>query len=236
MIMSLRVKVSAVAIAAASCLLLAPSALASTKGPVQVTGKQLKSALLPTADFAAGYGVIASATSGAKLEHGAVFHLPSMSCKFFWPAAGATRGFGETAFATDLIGVKQGSIPSVFEVFSQSVYQFASTRTASTFLSQLNAKYRSCRSTTISDTKGGTLRWTARSESKQRVGGHQALLVVENLSDSKTPGTPDVTYLLWTVNGADIYLISTDPLTLAKPQPAQSSLTLKLIARVTKLR
>jgi len=234
--MSLRVKVSAVAIAAASCLLLAPSALASTKGPVQVTGKQLKSALLPTADFEAGYGVIDSATSGGKLEHGAIFHLSSMSCKVFWPAVGLTRGFGETAFATDLIGVKQGTIPSVFELFSQAVYQFASTRTASTFLSQLNAKYRSCRSVTASDTKGGTLRWTARSESKQRVGGHQALLVVENLSDSKVPGTPEVTYLLWTVNGADIYLISTQPLTLSKPQPAQSSLTLKLIARVTKLR
>ena len=234
--MSLRVKVGAVAIAAASCMLLAPSALASTHGPVQVTGKQLKSALLPTADFQPGYSVIDAANSGGKLEHGTLFHLPSMSCRTFWPLAGVTRGFGETAFATDLIGAKQGTLPSVFEVFSQAVYQFASTRTASTFLSQLNAKYRSCRSTTVSDTKGGTLRWTARSESKQRVGGHQALLVVENLSDSKVSGPPDVTYLLWTVNGADIYLISTQPVTVTKPQPAQSSLTLKLIARVTKLR
>jgi PknH-like extracellular domain len=234
--MSLRVKVSAVAIAAASCMLLAPSALASTHGPVQVTGKQLKSALLPTADFEAGYGVIYAGNSGGKLEHGTVFHLSSMSCKTFWPAVGVTRGFGETAFATDLIGVKQGALPSVLETFSQTVYQFASTHTATTFLSQLNTKYRSCRSTTASDTKGGTLRWAVHSQSKQRVGGHQALQVVEYLSDSKVPGPPSVTYLLWTVNGADIYLISTQPLTVTKPQPAQSSLTLKLIARVTKLR
>jgi hypothetical protein len=234
--MSLRVKVSAVAIATASCMLLAPTALASTHGPVQVTGKQLKSALLPAADFAAGYGVVAAANSGGALEHGTVFHLSSMRCRVFWPLVGTTRGFGETAFATDLIGVRKGTIPSVLAIFSQSVYQFASTRTASAFLSQLNAKYRSCRSTSVSDTKGGTLRWAVHSQSRQRVGGHQALQVVENLSDSKVPGPPSVTYLLWTVSGADIYLISTEPLSTTKPQPAQSSLTLKLIARVTKLR
>lgn len=234
--MSFRAKVSAIAITAAACMMFAPVAMASTHGPVQVTGKQLKSALLPTADFAAGYGVVYAANSGAALEHGGVFHLPSMRCRVFWPSVGATRGFGETAFATDLIGPKKGTIPSVLEIFSQTVYQFASTHTATTFLSQLNAKYRSCRSVTVSDTKGGTLRWAVHSQAKQRVGGHQALLVVEHLSDSKVPGPPSVTYLLWTVNGADVYLISTQPLSASKPQPAQSSLTLKLIARVTKLR
>jgi hypothetical protein len=233
--MSLRVKVSAIAIAAASCMLLAPAALASS-GPVQVTGKQLKSALLPPADFQAGYGVIFAANSGAALEHGTVFHLSSMSCKVFWPTAGVVRGFGETAFATDLIGVKQGTIPNVFEVFNQSVYQFASTRLATTFLSQLASKYRSCRSVSVSDTKGGTLRWSVHSQSTQRVGGHPALQVVEYESDSRIPGPPTVTYLLWTVSGADIYLISTEPLSVSKPTPAQSSLTLKLIARVSKLR
>ena len=233
--MSFRAKVTAIAITAAACMMLAPAAMASS-GPVQVTGKQLKSALLPTTDFAAGYGVIYAANSGRTLEHGSVFHLASMSCKVFWPAVGVVQGFGETAFATDLIGAKQGTIPAVTEIFSQTVYQFASTHTASTFLSQLNAKYRSCRSVTASDTKGGTLRWAVHSQAKQRVGGHQAIQVVEDLSDSKVPGPPSVIYLLWTVNGADIYLISTQPLSVTKPQPTQSSLTLKLIARVTKLR
>ncbi len=36
-------------------MLLEPAALASTHGPVQVTGRQLKSALLPASDFVAGY-------------------------------------------------------------------------------------------------------------------------------------------------------------------------------------
>lgn len=232
--MSLRARVSAVAIAAASCMLLTPAAMAS--GPVQVTGKQLNSALLPASDFAAGYGVIISDNSGRALEHRTVFHLSTMSCKVFWPTIGLVQGFGDTAFASNVISAKNGATPSVFELFSQSVYQFGSTRAATTFLGQLNAKYRSCRSVTVSGTKGGTLHWAVHSQSKLRVGGHQALQVVELESASKISGPSFATYLLWTVNGADVYLISTTPLSVSKPEPAQSSLTLKLIARVTKLR
>jgi hypothetical protein len=74
------------------------------------------------------------------------------------------------------------------------------------------------------------------SRSERRVGGHQALQVVEYLSDSKVPGPPAVSYLLWTVSGADIYMISTQLLSTTSPQPTQSSLTLELIAPVTALR
>jgi hypothetical protein len=234
--MTLRAKASAIALTATACLLLAPPAMASSHGPVQVTGKQLKSALLPPSGFLSGYSVTFAANSGGRLERGATFKLPSMSCQFFWPLAGVTQGFGETAFATDVVAPKSGASATVVEIFGQSVYQFASTHKAATFLSQLNAKYRSCRSTSASDTKGGTVRWTAHSQSKLRVGGHQALQVVEYLSDSKVPGPPLVGYLLWTVSGADIYLISTQLLSTTSPQPTQSSLTLKLIARVSALR
>jgi hypothetical protein len=234
--MSLRAKASTITLTAAACMLLAPTAMASSHGPVQVTGKQLKSALLPTSDFVAGYTVVYSANSGGKLEHGGIFKLPSMNCRVFWPSVGVTQGFGETAFATDLVGPKSGTLPTVAEIFAQTVYQFASAHTAATFLSQLNAKYQSCRSVSASDTKGGTLRWTMHSQSKPRVGGHQALQIVEYLSDSKVPGPPLVSYLLWTLNGAYIYLISTQLLSTTSPQPTQSSLTLKLIARVSALR
>jgi len=43
-------------------------------------------------------------------------------------------------------------------------------------------------------------------------------------------------YVLWTIDGADVYMISTTPLSISAPKPAQASLTLKLIARVTHLR
>lgn len=232
--MSFRCKVSAIAVTAAACMVLAPAAMASS-GPVQVTGKQLKSALLPASDFLAGYSVGNEDDSGRKLEHGTLFKVPSMSCKNFWLLIGVVGGFGDTAFAGDLIGTKSTSV-TVFETFNQIVYQFASTHAATSFYSQLNAKYRSCRTVTSSDGTGGSLRRTVRSRSKQRVGGHQAVQVVEAMSDSKVPGPALVTYVLWTIDGTDIYMISTTPLSIPTPKPAQASLTLKLITRVTHLR
>ena len=65
--MSFRSKVSAIAITAAACIVFAPAAMASS-GPVRVTGKQLKSALLPASDFLAGYSAGAELDSGRKLE------------------------------------------------------------------------------------------------------------------------------------------------------------------------
>jgi hypothetical protein len=232
--MSFRSKVSAIAITAAACMALAPAAMASS-GPVQVSGKQLKSALLPASDFLAGYSVVAENDSGRKLEHRTLFKVPSMSCKNFWLLIGVVGGFGDTAHASDLIGTKSPSV-TVLEVFSQTVYQFASTHAAASFYSQLNAKYRSCRTVTSSDGQGGTIRRTVRSQSKQRVGGHQAVQLVEAMTDSKFPGPATLTYVLWTIDGADIYMINTTPLSISSPKPTQASLTLKLITRVTHLR
>jgi PknH-like extracellular domain len=234
--MSLRARASAIVLtAAAACTLLTPAALASSHGPVQVTGKQLMSALLPASDFVAGYSVVNEEDSGGSLEHGQLFSVPSMSCKAFWIEIGIVRGFGETAFASDLVGTKSVSA-SVLEVFGQSVYQFPSTHAASSYFGQLNTKYQSCRSLSVSDTKGGTLHWTVRSVSKQHVGGHQALQLVENESDSAVPGPPLTIDVLWTMDGTDVYMISTTLLTTTSSKPTQSSLTLKLIARVGALR
>jgi len=232
--MSFRTKVSAIAVTAAACMLFAPAAMASS-GPVQVTGKQLKSALLPASDFLAGYSAGAELDSGRKLEHGTLFKLPSMSCKNFWLFIGVVGGFGETSYAGDLIDTKSTSV-TVFETFSQTVYQFASTHAAASFYSQLNAKYRSCRTVTSSDGKGDFIRRTVRSQSKRRVGGHQAEQLVESVSVSKVAGPPLLTYVLWTIDGTDVYMISTTLLNVPSPKPAQASLTLKLIARVSHLR
>ena len=233
--MSFRARASAVVLTAAACLLPATAAMASSHGPVQVTGKQLKSALLPASDFVAGYVASNEADSGSKLEHGRLFNMSSMSCARFWTSAGATRGFGETAFATDLVD-SDGHVASVYEVFDQTVYQFAGTRVAASFYSQLNAKYRSCRSVSLPDGAGGSVRLTVHSESKQRVGGHQALQLVEYASDSKINVSSLSTVVLWTIDGADVYLIDTTVLNNTSPKPTQASLTLELIARVRALR
>jgi len=232
--MSFRTKVGAIAVAAAACVLLAPAAMASS-GPVQVTGKQLKSALLPASDFQPGYTASNENDSGRKLEHRSFYQLSSMKCQTFWTLIGEAPGFGDTAFAGNLVEDKTATA-SVFEIFEQSVYQFASSHAASSFYSQLNAKYRSCRSTSASDTQGGTLRWLVRTQAKQHVGSHQAVLLVERTSDSKVAGGALTTDVLWTIDGTDVYMISTTLVTTPTPQPTQSSLTLKLIARVAALR
>jgi hypothetical protein len=236
--MSFRVKASAIALTTAACLLLAPTAMASSHGPVQATGKQLKSALLPTSDFLASYTASGEHDSGHALQHGSVYNLPSMSCHTFWLSlglAGNSPGFGQTAYAEDIVSGGSASVP-VYEVLQQSVDQFASTHAASSFFSQMSAKYRSCSSFSESDTKGGTLHFTVHSRSTTHIGGHQALQFVENLSDSTVPGTSTPTYVLWTVDGTDAYLLSSQLINTNSPQPTLSSLTLKLIARVGALR
>ena len=238
--MSLRVKasakgtakVTAIAAAAAACLLLAPAAMAS---PVQVTGKQLRSALLPASDFVAGYVTSNVRDSGGKLEHRRVWNVPTMSCRNFWAFTGQFQGFGETAFATDLVDNKAGTA-SNDEVFEQSVYQYASTHAAASFFGAVSAKYRPCRSVTEPDGVGGTLRLTVHSEAKQRVGGHQAVRIIAHVTDSKVTGPALAIYLLWTVTGTGVYFIDTTLLNTSSPRPTQASLTLKLIARVRALR
>jgi hypothetical protein len=236
--MSIRAKVTVMAVTAAACVLLAPAAMASTHGPVQVTGKQLKSALLPASAFLAGYTAGSEHDSGRTLNHGSTYNLPTMSCHEFWLALGIpsiSPGFGQTAYAGDIVGTNSTAV-SVFEVFQQAVYQFASTHAASSFLGGLNAKYRSCPSVSVPDTKGGTLRWTVRSRSTQHVGGHRALQLAQNQTDSTVPDGSIVIDALWTVDGTDVYMISSDLVTGTTAQPTLSSLTLKLIPRVTALR
>jgi hypothetical protein len=231
--MSVRVKASAVALAALACLLLAPAATASP-GPVQFTGRQLKAALLPASDFVAGYTSTDESDSGRRLEHATVFRLRSTSCSTFWLFSGQVAGFGETAFATDLVEGETGRlIPQ--ETFVQSIYQFASSRAAASFYGQLTGKYRSCRSAGEPGGSGKTIRETLHSEAALFFGGHHASQVIEYVTASRTPGPPLVFYLLWTIDGTDVYWISTNQ-DSGSPRPTLSSLTLKLIARVSALR
>jgi hypothetical protein len=229
--MSFRVKAIAAA-AAAACLLLAPAAMASSRGLVQVTGKQLKSALLPGSDFGPG-PILSETDTGGRLEHGALFNLHSMPCQAFWPDIGIVPGFGDTAFAFEVI--TSSSVSSGPRLFEQSVYQFASTVAASSFFAELNAKYRSCSSVTVSD-PNGRFQWTVRSQSKQHVGGHQALQLAENVTKLKTSAPPSKIDVLWTLDGTDVCMNNATLFNTSSPQPSLSSLTLKLIARVGALR
>ena len=236
--MPFRVKAGAIAVSAAVCTLLAPAAVASpgvSHSGVQVTGKKLKGGLLPPSRFQPGYSTIFAGNSGGSLEHGAVFHIPSMKCVDFWNFIGTVKGFGETAFATESATSKSGKAP-VLEIFSQSVYQSASNHAATVLNGQISAKYMSCKSVSFSDGHGGTIHETVHSRIAERVGGHPSLLLTEYLTDTKIKGTRLVTDALWTIDGTDVYMVNSQLLNVHSPKPTLSSLMLKLIARVRALR
>ena len=236
--MSFRVKAGAIAVSAAVCMLLAPAAVASagvSHAPVQVTGKKLKTALLPPTRFQPGYSTIFAGNSGGRLEHGTVFHIPSMKCVNFWNFIGHVKGFGETAFATESATSKSGKAP-ILEIFSQAVYQSASHHAATVLNGQISAKYKSCKSVSFSDGNGGTIRETVHARKAERVGGHPSLLLTEYLTDTKVKGVRVVTKALWTIVGTNVYMIDSDLLNVTSPKPTLSSLMLKLIARVRALK
>ena len=95
-----------------------------------------------------------------------------------WDFIGTAYGFGDTAFAADLVVDKTGTL-NPEEIFNQSVYQFASTRAASSFYANVNAKYRSCRAVSGSDGSGGTLRRTLQ-------GRASALVTVEPATEPRS--------------------------------------------------
>jgi hypothetical protein len=229
--MSLRAKASAIVAATAALVLLGSAALALT----QPTGKQLEAALIPASGFLPGYLTIFSNNSGGRLEYGTTRRIPPMSCFVFWASIGVDPGYGETAFADEMAGSGSNPVP-VAELFEQAVYQFATSRGATSLYNQISAKYRSCRKTSVRDTAGGTLTQLVHARYTERVHGHQALLLVEYLTDSRVPGPPTVTYALWTLDGTDVYLVSSRPFNVPAPAPSLSWITLKLIARVTALR
>jgi hypothetical protein len=236
--MSFRAKASAVAFTAAICTLLAPAAMAApgpSHAPAQVTGKQLKNGLLPPSHFLPGYVGISSFNSGGALERGTAFHIPSMGCVKFWSFIGTVAGFGENAFAEQTIDAKSVTAP-VQENFQQTVYQAASNKAAATLFGQISARYKSCKSVSYSDDNGGRLKRTVRARTTERVGGHQSLLLTETLSDSRIGGPAVLADALWTLDGTDVYLLSSQLLNVTSPKPALSSLMLELISRVRALK
>jgi len=227
---SLRAKAAVLAATAAAVVLLAPASLASTP----VTGKQLKSALIPASGFLPGYHTIFQNNSGGKAEHGATRRIPPMNCFIFWASIGVDPGYGETAFADEMAGSGSNPVP-VAELFFQAVYQFATSRGATSLYNQISAKYQACRNTRFPDTMGGTLIHQVHARHTENVGGHHALLLTEYLADTKIPGPPTVTYALWTLDGTSVYMVSSQPFNVSMPQPSLASLTLRLISRVTAL-
>jgi hypothetical protein len=232
--MLFRAATAAIAALAAAGLLLAPAARASSRS-VQVSGNQLKSALLPVSDFGSGLQSLAAVGSGSSLLHRpARGHISSMSCGNFEGTLGIGT-FGETAFA--IRGIISSGLSRPRSYF-QSVVQFASTEAAASYYSQAYAKYAKCTDFTEtappnSGLGGGSGKFTLHSISKTSIGAYQAFRVGQSAVFSKSPGFSLLANTLVVVAGTDIFYIVSTGLT---NDPVPASLMRDQISRVQRLR
>jgi hypothetical protein len=228
-------------IAAASAFLLVPAAAQAATHPVQVTGAQLKSALLPTSTFGSDFSLLGTSSSGKSLWHKqATKHVPTMSCVNF--ENGGLANFGESAVAISasidnsaLTGTTPSSLSNLTLVYEQEVYQFPSTKAAVAFYNQAYAKYASCKS--FSDTAAGAggdnTKITLKSIARTKVGTHQAFKLTQGLGDSGLPGLSLNLNTLVTRSGADVFLFVDFSTTNHTVAPKTM---LKLVDRVKALR
>ena len=225
---------AAFAALAAAGLLLAPPAQASSRS-VQVSGNQLKSALLPASAFGRGFQSLAATGSGSSLLHRpARGHISSMSCGNFEGSMGV-GSFGETAFA---IGGIISTDPSIDRTYFVTVVQFASTKAAASYYSQAYAKYATCTHSTVTAPansgpgSGGSEKLTLHSIFQTSIGAYQAFRV----GQSVVLTAPRFSFLqntLIVVAGTDIFYIVSTGLT---NDLVPASLMREQISRVQGLR
>ncbi len=119
----------------------------------QLTGTQLKGALLSATDVGTGFtaSTDSAVDSGGSLTTAAAKYKPaSISCPDLLNEMGQT-GFGESAMADDTLENDTSG-----ELLNQVVYQFASATAANVFFTSLEAKWNSCGSFTETDSSSGT--------------------------------------------------------------------------------
>jgi hypothetical protein len=206
-------RAAALAALAATGLLLAPAAPASTRS-VQVSGNQLKSALLPASDFGSGYQSSPAVTSGGSLLlEPARGRISGMKCASFEVAPGVGT-FGQTAYAMRIILNLHPSLDLSSDlVYIESVVQFGSAKAAASYFSQAYAKYATCKEFTESlpDNSGlgsgGSLKTTLASISKTNVGAYEAFLVGQSSDVSVVPGLSLKQNTLAALAGTDVYYL-----------------------------
>jgi hypothetical protein len=206
--------VTVVAAAAALSLAAAGSAAAQPlrhkpAPPPQVTGVKLQSAMLPPADFGAGYTFLESYNSGRKLQSTRPKdHVARMSCGTFEGGV-FVSDFGDTAGAVVRYSNPnwRSAYPSTILLGDEYVLQFATTASATTFYNQARAKYAACVS--FNTTSGfGPATVNTASVAKTTVAGHQAFLVTQGVTFARFLQTPFYLLYLYVVAGTNVYYLS----------------------------
>ena len=237
--MSLRTKVVASIAVAASAFLLVPAAAQAATHPVQVTGAQLKTALLPTSTFGSDFKVLGATSSGTSLwPTKAVKHASTMSCVNFENAGAVATGKPRSrsrSRRTAALSPAPPNLDNLNLLYDQSVYQFASTKAASAFYNQAYAKYASCKSftDTLSGDPNGASTITLKSIAKTKVGTHQAFQLTQIVKRTRALRHFTEAEHAGHRKGADVFIFVNGS-TTNRPVPAKTML--KLINRVAALR
>jgi hypothetical protein len=199
----------------------------------QLTGAQLATALLPAADFPAGY-TGSRTSSGTRLETSrAKHHLATMSCGSF----GSTfsfQGFGQSAWA---VGVDSHLVADDIanRSYLETVYQFGSPAAAASFFHGLRAAFIRCPEF-IYQAGGPELHVSTTAP----VDGHPAFQAIE--SPPRITGIPvgpialASVDILSSVAGTDVFTVLSISDVSSLTGPAPRSLLTKLIPRVLALR
>jgi hypothetical protein len=198
--------------------------VAQAVAPAQLTGTQLKAALLPASYFPPGYNVTKNQNynSGPRLEHGpARYHRASFSCQRYLFGTIPESGFGETAIASDIIAAAPAA-------FGQDVYQFATPAQATAFYQQLYAFTWRCRSITGSY-RGMVRRFTTQFIRRTHVGRYPAFRALQTFTATGFPATLNDSTT--TLAGTDVYSLTAAGQKVPAT-PAVPAALLALIARV----
>ena len=211
--MSLRTRIVASAALATASFLLAPSALAASH-PVQVSGTKLKSALLPASSLGSDWEWDYTLWSKGIWHVKATDHVATMSCSKL-ELSTVLLHVGESANA---VSVNDNTnpwpyYPNVQFFTYQAVYQFPSTKAASTFFNQAKAKYAACKDFKVNALPGdpipggGVMETVNRTITHDKVGPYQAFQVGQLADLSDSPGftvDPNTTVAL---AGTDVFII-----------------------------
>ena len=238
--MPLRARLVAVAALATAGIVLAPAAAQASSHPVQVSGNKLKSALLSAASFGSDYKLQFAASSGKSLWHmRARDHVSTMSCGKFEDGVGLGL-FGESSVALSFTDNQNpvADYPNTEFYYNQSIYQFPTAKAATAYYNQAKAKYAKCRDFTESVPAdsvpgSGSMETTLQSMSKTKVGSYQAFQLTQAVDLSETPGFALMLNTLVTVEGTDVFTVVS---LSGTNDPVSTSLMLKLVNRVRKLR
>ena len=187
----------------------------SAASPTQMTGVQLKAALLPASDFPPGYSVLGEQDSGASLAGPrAGVDLNTMSCSYF-VSHSTVALVGATAYAAEGLRSRDRSVE-----YTQVILRFASPAAAAAVYRDTLAVRHRCPRTTV--TEGGvTGRVTIQGPPPADVGGHSSVEIDEALT---MPGASIVNRTLWSADGQELLEVSVGTIAQGARAPQSPSL------------